>query len=91
MGTNCGYNAENFEEILSRLGNDEAELTSNDSFVDSENGLGNFNFSDLESLNFEDLDSSCNNGSRSNSNDIDTANLGSDNNSNCSCGVLSAR
>ncbi|MCF0148190.1 MAG: hypothetical protein HUJ77_07310 [Clostridium sp.] len=75
MGTSYGYNAENFEEILSRLGNDETELASNASYVDSENGLDDFNFADLESLNYEELNSRDNNGCR-NSNDIDATNLG---------------
>lgn len=76
METNYGYDAENFEEILSRLRNDEAELTSNTNFVDSENGLGNFNFSDLEDLNLDGFNSSCNNGYTRNLDDVDAANLG---------------
>lgn len=99
MGTNCGYNAEDFEAILSRLGNDETELTSNDNFIDSDNSLGNFNFSDLEEFNLDELNSNGNNGCRCNSNEVDDANSGScgnnsgscRNNSCCSCGVLNGR
>lgn len=70
MGTNYEYNAEDFEEILSRLGNDETESRSVDDFVDSENGLGSFSFSDLEPLNLDDLSSSCNSRGTSNLNNI---------------------
>lgn len=99
METNFEYNAEDFESILSRLGNDEAGLTSNDNFIDSDNSLGNFNFSDLEAFNLDELNSNGSNGCRCNSNEVDDENLGlgrnntgSCRNSSCSsCGVLNCR
>ena len=93
MGTNYEYNADNFEEILSRLQNDDAGLASDANFVDSENGLGNFNFSDLEGFNLDDTNSRCNNSCPGNVDDINDGTLGIGNNNDCLCntGVLNAR
>ena len=68
METNYGYNAENFDEILSRLQEDEASLASNSSDANFEREFFSNNFSDIENLSLEEL-SSTNSGCCRNNND----------------------
>ena len=68
METNYGYNAENFDEILSRLQEDEASLASNSSDANFEREFFNNNFSDIENLSLEELSSTNSGCCRNNSN-----------------------
>ena len=66
METNYEYNAENFDEILSRLQSDEADLVSNFSDTNFEREFFNNSFSDIENLRLEELNSTNSGFSRSN-------------------------
>ncbi|MGG7056894.1 hypothetical protein ACQPUZ_01220 [Clostridium tertium] len=55
MGTNYEYNAENFEEILSRLQTDEGNSVSDFNDTDFEREFLNNNFSDIESLDLNEF------------------------------------
>ena len=89
MGTNYEYTAENFEEILSRLQADETELLSNNNCNNSENGLADFDFSELENLGLEGLNSNTSRSCPDLENNIGTLEVAS--NCNSGCGVVSCR